>query len=55
MRTLGGEMTNIYGEQYDYSKDCENDPYNKLGVLATFYDHSYYVERLSVLPREEGI
>lgn len=35
LRAAGGELTDVNGEKYSYSKENEKDPLNKYGVFAT--------------------
>jgi len=47
LRELGGELTDMYGNRYNYEKTVA--PNNSKGVLGTTFanDHSEYVQKVS--------
>lgn len=46
LRAAGGELTDVYGNKYSYSKENEKDPLNKYGVFATApsYNHTEFMK-----------
>jgi len=49
LRAAGGELTDVYGNKYSYSKENEKDPLNKYGVFATApsYNHTEFMKLIS--------
>ncbi|XP_050530331.1 3'(2'),5'-bisphosphate nucleotidase 1 [Daktulosphaira vitifoliae] len=49
LRSAGGELTDMYGNKYSYSKENEKDPLNKHGVFATSpkYNHTEFMKLIS--------
>lgn len=49
LRAAKGELTDVYGNKYSYSKKNEGDSLNKNGVIATAptFDHSEFMKLIS--------
>lgn len=48
LRAAGGELTDIHGNRYSYSKDNAVNPLNEHGVLATApgFSHSKFISTI---------
>lgn len=49
LRAAGGELTDIRGNKYSYSKDNIENPLNKYGVIATApnFNHNEFIKLIS--------
>lgn len=49
LRAAGGELTDIHGNRYNYSKDNEANPLNEHGVIATApsFNHTEFIKVIS--------
>lgn len=45
LTAVGGHLTTLMNEDLDYSYSAEHG--NKLGILATLYNHDWYASKLN--------